>query len=116
MSIEEKKALFYPKSTLYVESLDSEEKEGSLMFYPYLPYSFIIYFKDRQKISLEFLFYTSKREGIAYLKRKISCGNLEVDLLVMRYITRSLCLLKDFFSVNEWQTVKIELSRKDDKD
>ena len=111
LSIENQKALFYPKQNIRLS-----KRETSLMFYPYLPYSFILYFKDRQKANLEFLFYFSDDNRLSSLKRKTSCGNLEIDLLVMRYINRSLYLIRDSFPSHIWQSVKIELKRKDAED
>lgn len=88
--------------------------ESSVIFHPRLPYSFLIYFKDRQRAHIEFTFYISGKGEIAFIKRNISSGNLEVDLLASRYITRHLSLVKDQFPTNSWQTVKIDLTRKDD--
>jgi|YelNatPaOPRAMG01_1025707.scaffolds.fasta_scaffold06992_5 hypothetical protein len=109
--IEKQKILFYPKQNIYLP-----RKDASLTFYPYLPYSFILYFKDRQKANLEFLFYIPKSKSLPYIKRKVSCANLEIDLMVMRYISRSLYLIKDTFPCDSWQNVKIELRKKDAED
>jgi hypothetical protein len=111
VNIEDQKTSLYPKQNIRLP-----KKDASLMFYPYLPYSFILYFKDRQKANLEFLFYISEGNRLSSLKRKTSCGNLEIDLTVMRYINRSLYLIKDSFPLNSWQSVKIELKRKDVQD
>ena len=37
-------------------------------------------------------------------------GNLEADLLSMRYINHYLSVQQQMFPVNKWQVVKIELS------
>jgi len=47
------------------------------------------------------------------IKRKISSGNLEVDLLTMRYIGHYLFIQQKRFTPNNWQTVKIDLSEKE---
>jgi hypothetical protein len=44
------------------------------------------------------------------IKRKISSGNLEVDLLSMRYLSPYLFIQQNRFTPNNWQTVKIDLS------
>jgi len=44
------------------------------------------------------------------LRRKISSGNLEADLLSMRYIGHYLFIQQEGFASNVWQTVKIEFS------
>ena len=94
--------------------LDEYNKGSSLVFYPRLPYSFLIYFKDRQKAHIEFSFFISKEGVITFIDRKITSGNLEVDLLASRYINRHLNLIKGQFLTNTWQTVKIDLTRRDD--
>jgi hypothetical protein len=95
--------------------LDEYKKGSSLVFYPRLPYSFLIYFKDRQKAHIEFSFYISEKGVITFIDRKITSGNLEVDLLASRYINRHLNLIKGQFLTNTWQTVKIDLTRRDDQ-
>lgn len=87
------------------------KKEASLIFSPYIPYSFLLYFKDRQKAYLEFLFYISKEGRLNSINRRISSGNLEIDLLVMRHITRSLYLIRNSFPSESSQIVKVEFSR-----
>jgi len=88
-----------------------EKEPSSFMFYPYLPYSFLLYFKDRQKVNLEFLFYLSAGLRQNFLKRKVSSGNLEVDLLVLRHLQESLWLIKEYFPADSYQSIKIELRR-----
>ena len=95
--------------------LDEYKKDSSLVFYPRLPYSFLIYFKDRQKAHIEFSFFISKEGVITFIDRKITSGNLEVDLLASRYINRHLNLIKGQFLTDTWQTVKIDLTRRDDQ-
>lgn len=92
-------------------------KEQVIMFYPLLPYHFLLYFKDRQVAHIELMFNitsTPNTNSIA-VKRKISSGNLEADLLAMRYINHYLFIQQGSFAANNWQRVKIELSCKDDK-
>jgi hypothetical protein len=54
-----------------------------------------------------------KRNSIL-VKRRISSGNLEADLLSMRYISRYLFMQQRGFVPNKWQTVKIDLSTVND--
>ncbi|MDD5432928.1 MAG: hypothetical protein PHO70_08120 [Candidatus Omnitrophica bacterium] len=91
-------------------------KEQKLVFHPVLPYSFSLYFKDRQTAHVELAFKISAQGSreLALVKRKISSGNLEVDLLSLRYIGHYLFIQKSKFSPNNWQTVKIDLSAKND--
>lgn len=94
-----------------------KRKEPIIMFYPHLPYHFTLYFKDRQAVHIELMFNItpcgSKKNSIT-LKRKISSGNLEADLLTMRYISRYLFIQQMGFIPNNWQTVKIDLSTVND--
>lgn len=89
-------------------------RESTLMFYPRLPYSFLIYFNDRQRAHIEFSFYVSDKGKVAFINRRISSGNLEADLLACRYISRWLSITGTQFPANTWQTAKIDLARKDD--
>jgi hypothetical protein len=102
---EEEKAVF----------LREERKESSIMLYPALPQHFLLYFKDRQIVHIELLFWIDSidRTGYVDIKRKISSANPEADLLAMRYISRYLLIQKMQFLPQSWQTVKIELSPKD---
>ena len=109
------KPLVLPKSAplVYVHKRD----EPVITFYPRLPYGFLIYFKDRQEVHIELMFnitFVSGARSIA-VKRKISSGNLEADLLTMRYISHYLFVEQQRFSPNNWQSVKIDLSPKDDQ-
>jgi hypothetical protein len=90
----------------------SKEKPA-LTFYPVLPYSFALYFTDRQTAHMEFTFYISDDGKISYVKRKVSSGNLETDLLAYRYITHCLFLQEGRFPASTWQSVKIDLTRKE---
>ena len=97
-------------------SLMSGRKESAIMFYPRLPYHFALYFKDRQTVHIELAFAVisgDKRNSIL-VKRRISSGNLEADLLSMRYISRYLFIQQRGFTPNKWQTVKIDLSTVND--
>jgi len=97
-------------------SLMSGRKESAIMFYPRLPYHFALYFKDRQTVHIELAFAVisgDKRNSIL-VKRRISSGNLEADLLSMRYISRYLFMQQRGFVPNKWQTVKIDLSTAND--
>lgn len=94
----------------------SQQKESAVMFYPKLPYHFALYFKDRQTVHIELSFEVvsgDKRNSIL-IKRRISSGNLEVDLLSMRYISRYLFIEQRQFAPDKWQTVKIDLSTVND--
>ncbi len=89
------------------------KEKPALTFYPVLPYSFTLYFTDRQTAHMEFTFYISDDGKITRVKRKVSSGNLETDLLAYRYITHCLFLQEGRFPVRTWQSVKIDLARKD---
>jgi len=87
-------------------------KEQVVMFYPQLPYQVSLYFKDRQVIRIELMFNVSPEghTGAIAIKRKISSGNLEADLLSMRYISRYLAVQRMGYAPGSWQSVEIELS------
>ena len=87
-----------------------------IMFYPELPYQFLLYFKDRQEVHIELMFniLASEARSSVVIKRKISSGNLEADLLSMRYIGHYLYIEHSNFAPNNWQIVKIDLSTKND--
>ena len=108
------KETFSQKSSLGV-SLRSKTAPA-IIFHPLLPYSFVLYFKDRQVAHVELMFNISlgSLRNAILVKRKISSGNLEGDLLSMRYISRYLFIQKAEFTPNNWQTVKIDLSAKND--
>ena len=108
------KIVFTPKAT--PPSFMQKKKEPVLMFHPSLPEHFLLYFKDRQTVHIELMFNiisTGKTNSIA-IKRKISSGNLEADLLSMRYISHYLFIQQARFIPDNWQTVKIDLSTKND--
>lgn len=92
-------------------------KAPVIMFYPELPYHFLLYFKDRQVAHIELMYniISNQKTNSIAIKRKISSGNLEADLLTMRYISHYLFIQQASFAPNEWQAVKIELFPKDDK-
>ena len=92
------------------------KKEPSVTLYPNLPYSFLLYFKDRQIVHIELMFNIisdGKTKSIA-VRRKIASGSLEADLLSMRYMNHYLFLQQSRFMPNRWQTVRIELSPRHD--
>jgi len=97
-------------------SLMSGRKESAIMFYPRLPYHFALYFKDRQTVHIELAFavVSGAQRNSILVKRRISSGNLEADLLSMRYISRYLFMQQRGFVPNKWQTVKIDLSTAND--
>ena len=73
-----------------------------------------LYFKDRQlaHIELAFNIISGQKINPVVVKRKISSGNLEADLLSMRYISHYLYIQQAAFPSDVWQEVKIELSPK----
>jgi hypothetical protein len=87
-------------------------KEAVVMFYPHLPYNFLLYFADRQAVHIELMYSISPGADspVLSLKRKISSGNLEADLLAMRYLSHYLSIQQENFPKNTWQAVKIDLS------
>lgn len=92
-----------------------KKRELTIMFHPLLPYGFRLYFRDRQVAHVELAFraLSGERGNSITVKRKISSGNLEVDLLSTRYIERYLSMQSKNFTSTEWQTVKIDLSAED---
>jgi hypothetical protein len=96
-----------------VPSAKINKADSSIVFYPPMPYHFLLYFKDRQVAHMEVAFYISPEGKISGLKRKISTGNPEVDLLIMRNLFHFLNLCKSNFSLSSWQTVKIDLTHND---
>jgi hypothetical protein len=89
-------------------------KESVVMFYPQLPYDFRLYFQDRQiaHIELKYRVDVTEKKSSLVIKRKISSGNLEADLLCMRYIEQYLSSQQERAVPQIWQTVKIELEPK----
>ena len=89
-----------------------ERKSPGMVFYPVLPYDFALYFNDRQVAHVELKYRAQDAINPDYisLKRSISSGNLEADLLTMRYIQRHLFIERLRSNPAAWQTVKIDLS------
>ncbi|MFH1640963.1 MAG: hypothetical protein ABIA66_03250 [Candidatus Omnitrophota bacterium] len=104
------------KATLFLKTADEKppriKKEQTVIFHPLLPYSFPLYFQDRQVAHVELMFKIAPQgaKNPILIKRKISSGNLEVDLLSMRYIGHYLFIQPKGFVPEDWQTVKIDLS------
>jgi len=93
-----------------------KRREPTIVLHPLLPYTFTLYFKDRQVAHVELMFNISgspEKKAID-LKRKISSGNLEADLVTMRYISHYLFIQQASFSPDKWQSVKIDLSANND--
>lgn len=90
------------------------KKEPVITFHPLLPYNFTLYFKDRQTVHIEVMFKIISGQSSLLIKRKISSGNLEADLLTMRYIAHYLFVQQARFNPDTWQSVKIDLSVKDE--
>lgn len=90
-------------------------REQAVILHPRLPYSFTLYFRDRQVAHVELLFrrVSSGPRNTILVKRKISSGNLEVDLLSMRSISHYLFIQQENFAPDHWQAVKIDLSAKE---
>ncbi len=93
------------------------KKKPAIMLHPRLPNYFSVYFQDRQMVHIELLFnISSASAGNALtIKRSISSGNLEVDLLSMRYISNYLFIQRSSFPSNAWQPIKIDLSFNHDR-
>ena len=90
-----------------------KRREPVITFHPLLPQHFILYFKDRQTAHIEVMFNIAsagRNVNHIMLQRKISSGNLEADLLSMRYIGHYLFIQEKRFVPDKWQTVKIDLS------
>jgi len=109
------KAVFVPR--IVSDIVMHRKKEPVIMFYPQLPYHFLLYFKDRQMVHIELMFniVSKEKNNSVLIKRKIASGNLEADLLCMRYISRYLLIEQPVFAPNSWQNVKIDLAPKNDK-
>jgi hypothetical protein len=99
------------------EGIVKNKREQVIMFYPHLPYHFLLYFKDRQTAHIELSFQSASasRPRSLTLKRKVSSGNLEADLLSMRYIGHYLFVQRPGVLPDKGQTVKIDLSSHADK-
>lgn len=87
-------------------------RESVFIFHPELPYRLDLYFKDRQEVHIELLV-NVRPEGQgrpAAVRRRISSGNPEADLLSMRYISHYLFIQEQHFQPDTWHPVKIDLS------
>ena len=93
-----------------------KRNEPKIIFHPVLPYDFSLYFNDRQVAHVELMFKVDANDNPNYIKikRKVSSGSLEVDLLTTRYIERYLFNRQVRFEPSSWHTVKIDLSGKND--
>jgi hypothetical protein len=92
------------------------KREQAIVFHPLLPHNFNLYFRDRQvaHVELAFNIISSGGRNSIVVKRKVSSGNLEVDLLTMRYIGYYLFIQQSRFPLNKWQTARIDLSARND--
>lgn len=97
-----------------VKPVVSGNRGSVITFHPALPYYFNLYFKDRQTVHIELMFNITPagKANSIVVKRKIASGNLEVDLLTMRYISHYLFIQQARLAPNTWQTVKIDFSPK----
>lgn len=96
----------------------AQQKTPVFIFHPILPEGFNLYFKDWQSAHVELAYQISMADGsriLPVVKRKISSGNLEVDLLCKRYIANYLFAQRLSSGSSGWQVVKIDLSGKDDQ-
>jgi hypothetical protein len=89
-----------------------------LTFHPLLPYELQLYFKDWEAVHIELMFNIVSEKGKDYIvvKRRISSGNLDADLLCSRYISHYLFIQRSGFAENKWQSVKIDLSKQEEGD
>jgi len=106
VNLTEDKATYFKSTPL----LKTKKTDSSLMFYPPMPYHFLLYFKDRQTAHMEVAFYISSKSKVVGMKRMISSGNPEVDLLIMRNLNHFLNICKSNLKLGSWQTVKVDLS------
>lgn len=107
--------LFRKEHSILTEAI---KREPVVLLHPVLPYNVTLYFRDRKSAHVELLFKISsegQRNPAVLLKRKISSGNLEVDLLAMRYISHYLSIRESDFIPDKWRSIKIELSAKNDQ-
>ncbi|MDD4909974.1 MAG: hypothetical protein PHR44_04755 [Candidatus Omnitrophica bacterium] len=90
-----------------------KERRGyqkALFFHPRIPYHFLLYFKDRASVHIELEFFLSAKGDALEVRRRVSSGNLDADLLVWRHINHWLFLRREQLPRNLWQTVKIDLA------
>lgn len=85
-----------------------------LSMYPLLPAYFPVYFRDRCRahIGLSFRISPAVRGPGEYIevKRKVSCGNLEADLIALRQVAHYLLLQRRYFQSGRWLDVNIDFS------
>ncbi len=114
LSFSPEKVVYLPKEN--IAQIQLPKKDSPIKFHPLLPYQLQLYFKDRQAVHIELMFNigASPDQKAILIKRKISSGNLEADLLSVRYINHYLFNQRSRFPLNTWQTVKIDLSTKND--
>lgn len=96
-----------------VFTFPKRSKEPTITFYPILPSHFSLYFRDRNQahIELEYAPQGDTLRNIFVVRRKISSGNLEVDLLAQRYIEQYLSAYHSQQNFTGWKTVKIDLEQ-----
>lgn len=116
LAFNSEKGIFIEKSKMQRTFPPKRAEEPTIIFHPLLPYGFTLYFKDRQVAHVELIFkiVSEAQRNSILIKRKISSGNLEVDLMTMRYIGHYLFIQQTNFTPDNWQTVKIDLSAKND--
>lgn len=87
-------------------------RDPVLILHPSLPAQLELYFKDRQEVHIELLFNISPDDqgGSLELKRRVSSGNLQADLLSKRYLSHYLFIQRARFAPGQWLPVKIDLS------
>lgn len=105
----------FPQKGLFAENerfTMPRVEDNPVFLHPLLPSEIQMYFKDRQQVHIQLLFkiIDEGKKNSVVVARKVSSGNLEVDLLCARYIWHYLRMQQSRFSSNAWQTVKIDLS------
>ncbi len=113
-SFSSEKLAFLPKTSGMSPVVKSSP--SVIMLYPHLPQHFLLYFQNRQSVHIELMFnlVSGGRANTVIMNRKISSGNLEADLLSKRYLGHYLFVQQAAFPQDAWQTVKIDLSTKED--
>ncbi|MFC1804222.1 hypothetical protein ACFLZ3_00085 [Candidatus Omnitrophota bacterium] len=113
-SLVSEKQVFIPWSEAL--NIKRTRQDSRVVLHPELPYHFLLYFRDRESvhIQLEFKAISPERTDHPVIRRKISSGSLEADLLAMRYIGHYLSTQGRKIPVDEWQVVKIDLSANND--
>ena len=104
-----------PPQKLFSKFSPQRKKDQFIIFHPILPHNFFLYFTDRQVAHVELMFKAQPAGGHKpiMLKRKISSGSLEADLLTMRYMGHYFFIHQAVFSPEVWQTIKIDLSARE---